>query len=142
MTRLVRAAVAAVLLAAGCGGPPEFPPLFPVDGTVAYAGGKPLTHGFVEFECEADPQLRATAGVLEDGRIDTVYTVKSNGKTAAGLAAGAHKVCVCPDPTATGRTGPVTPIPAKYTSFATTDLRVTVDPAGTRFTLTLDAGKK
>jgi hypothetical protein len=123
----------------GCSGPPEFPELYLVKANVVYAGGKPLTHGYVEFESEADPQWRATAGIRPDGTVDEIFSVKSNGKQAPGLVLGSHKVCVSPDPTNTGRNGPTTPIPSKYGSFATTDLRVTVEKTGNNLTITIAA---
>jgi hypothetical protein len=142
MTRTLPGAAlaAAVALLPGCKRS-DFPPLYPVAGKVAFEDGKPLNHGVVEFESDTDPKWRGSARVGSDGQITDVYTYLPNGKEAAGLVAGDHSVSLSKSLAVTNKDGPTMPIPEKYTSFATTDLRAVVAEATTDLTLTLKPGK-
>jgi hypothetical protein len=143
MTRSFRGSllVVAVLVASGCGDS-DFPPLYPVTGKVVFENGSPLGYGMIDFESESEPRLRGTARIETDGRLVDVCTNLTNGKSAPGLKAGSHKVSVLKSVTESRRDEGSNPIPTKYTSLTTTDLRITVSPPKADVTLTLVPAKK
>lgn len=143
MTRrlLTGAALAAALVVlTGCS-KPDFPPLYPVAGKIGFEDGKPLAVGVLDFESETSPPWRGTGRVSPDGEILDVVSVLPNGKSGPGLVAGTHKVCVSLSLTAVRADGR-SPIPERYTDWATTDLRITVAPPKADVTLTLKPGRK
>jgi hypothetical protein len=85
--------LAAVMLAAGCGGPKP-PDTYPAGGKVVYADGAALTGGTVEFQAQAAGAPSAVGEVGKDGAF-ALYTL-FNGSKVAGAAAGRYRVLVIP----------------------------------------------
>lgn len=121
-------------LLTGCGGSgEELPDTAPVRGKVTY-NGKPLPGGTVMFHPQQEGQGNpATGDIQEDGTYElTTYNTKD------GAVLGPHKVTVqvfpgqrgFPEHPLAGLPGAEdqipSPIPEKYTSVETTDLKATV----------------
>lgn len=121
----------AVVLLAGCGGPK----LYPVEGTVAWADGKPareLAGGAVNFE-PVGGGTSATGPIDEQGR----YRLGTN-RPGDGVPAGEYKVTLAPPPSA----DPDRPAPPvlhpDYQRLDSTKLRKTVAPQNNDIPLSLE----
>jgi hypothetical protein len=115
----------------------DFPALYPVTGIVQMEDGKPLKHGVVEFEATNDSKLRGSARVEFDGSLVDVCTYLPNGKESPGLAEGTHRVMITRSIALSDRDGPPMTIPAKYASFDSSNLSVTISPLPNTVTLQL-----
>jgi hypothetical protein len=129
-TRLHVAACAALLLAAGCGGPRYYP----VEGTVVYDDGTPaaeLAGGEVSLESVADKK-NAAGEIRKDGSFRIRAPLGRD-----GVPAGAYRALVRPPE---GRRD--SPIDAKYTRYTTSGIEVTVNEAPTTITVTVQRKKR
>lgn len=127
-------AVAAVLLA-GCGGPK----LYPVEGTVAWADGKPareLTGGAVNFE-PVGGGTSATGPIDNEGR----YRLGTN-RPGDGVPPGEYRVTLTPPPAADPDRPPPPVLSPDYQRLDTTKLKKTVAPQSNDITLSLERYKR
>lgn len=134
MTRRSRLGYAAALiLAAGCGGPT----VYPVKGRLVYPDGTPAREAegaTVVFETTAADGrgFSATGPVDADGHF--VMTTDTKGD---GVAPGVNKVLISPKQI-TADVGPTRAVATKYEDFATSGLEVTVERKSNDVTLTVE----
>ena len=115
---------------AGCGGPgPYSGALYPVNGQVLLADGKPLTGGSLRF-------IPTQGGLPASGKIgsDGTFTLKT--KSRDGAAPGQYKVRIEPSQellAKKGRSAPKLPFAAKYREYdGETGLTATVKAGPTQ----------
>jgi hypothetical protein len=78
MKTCVRAALAALMLAAGCSRV-EVPKTYPVTGTVAFRDGERIKGGALQFKSASDPSLSISGQIKEDGSF-ALQTLKDKTK--------------------------------------------------------------
>ncbi len=112
------------LLASGCGGGPDLPPMAPVSGQVTL-DGKPLSVGFVQFVPEGPGEKSAPPGVGNIGT-DGRYEITTAG--VRGAVVGSHKIRVeATEPRLSDDDPPgVSLIPLRYNNPATSSLTAEV----------------
>lgn len=134
MQRWVRWSVVVLMLStvaavAGCG--PSGPAIAEIKGKVTL-DGKPLTGGGISFIPQTAKGVRSSGVINAQGEF-TVYTPSGQ----KGAIVGTHTVVILPPLSATGGgstpggtaptdSGPVAPIPGKYSDAAKTDLSAEV----------------
>lgn len=130
-----QALVLAAVLLAGCGGPR----LYPVQGTVVWADGKPaleLAGGAVNFEA-SDGGPSATGPIDKEAR----YLLGTH-KTADGVAPGEYRVTITP-PQADNPDRPPAPVlHPDYQRLETTKLKVSVEQKSNDIPLSLERFKR
>jgi hypothetical protein len=82
---------AGALLLVGCASS-KLPKTYPAGGSVVYQGGQPMKGGSIQFRSTADPDLRVTGKIKEDGTF-TLETMKDR-ERAAGAPEGEYKVSI------------------------------------------------
>ena len=120
----VRALVvlALMVLQAGCSRDTT-PKTYPVQGKVVYKGSQqPLTQGTVLFESVSEPKVQASGELQPDGSFELASDL---GKP--GTVPGEHRVLIQPPFMETGQK-PI--LQKRFTSYATSKLRATVNPGG------------
>lgn len=114
--------IAAAVLCASCA-QDATPPTYPVSGKVVYKKSQqPLTAGTVLFESATEPKVQASGEIQPDGRFELASDL---GKP--GTVAGEHRVLVQPPFVESGGKPAVQ---RRYTSYATSNLKVTVATTG------------
>ncbi|HKI37563.1 MAG TPA: hypothetical protein VKA46_37250 [Gemmataceae bacterium] len=94
-TRVATAALAGLLLAAGCTGSGKpLPTTYPVSGKVLYADGTPMTGGLVQFKPEGNPDVTTTGAIQQDGSFTLNSTVEK--QQVEGAIEGPHTVTILP----------------------------------------------
>lgn len=113
--------IAAVLMAAGCGGTS-----YPVTLSFTLADGSPLTEGFASVQHATDPAILGGGPIGADGTCRPVL----RGQSAAGLPAGTYNVGVTGDNTTADFDAPPPPprFDESYTNPASSGLTFTVGP--------------
>ncbi len=111
-------------LTAGCGGSSR--PLYHGDGKVAFADGKPLAGGWVEFKpVGSDSKVSVRGQIKEDGTFEL-----STFEPGDGAYAGEYLVAVIPPPSGNPDKMQFAPpaIHTKFGRFETSGLKFTVSP--------------
>jgi hypothetical protein len=110
-------------LLAGCG--PSHPPTYPVRGTVAFADGRPVTWGTVEFY-SVEQKIAARGQIQSDGSFQL-----STFGTGDGAVAGRHLVTVAQaaqiDRPLKHEHAPATSVPPRYANPKSSGLEFTVE---------------
>jgi hypothetical protein len=129
-------AAAALSLSAGCKGGQPLPKMYPANGKVMPADGRPVTAGLVQFTPRGSPDVTTSGEIGPDGSF-TLSSVVGNRKVA-GATAGPHTVTVLPplaQPSQEAmKGGPPQPVTLREL------VTVKADAANT-FTLTLPEGR-
>ncbi|MCA9052898.1 MAG: carboxypeptidase regulatory-like domain-containing protein [Planctomycetaceae bacterium] len=138
--RISHLTLAAVLLAAGCGGGPEGPELYEAQGTVTM-DGQPLPKANLIFKPSEGPVATATTDAQGQFTLTT--------GTSPGAVAGSHQVAITVSAEGPDRSQmtpddlvamsmekedkpPESPIPVKYGDFMQSGLTATVDADPTK----------
>lgn len=119
----MRTAAFLLFAVAGCG--PSGPDLVPVSGTVAFANGKPVSGGVIEFAPETGPAARGAIG--PDGR----FTLTTGDRP--GAVAGKHRVTVVQGVLADA--APVAHARGKHAAFAVPPKYARSETSGLEFTV-------
>jgi hypothetical protein len=93
-TRIVTAALAALVLIAGCKGGKALPKTYPVTGKVVYPDGTPLTGGLVHFKPEGNDAVTTSGPIGADGSFSLSTFI--DGQKVVGATEGPHTVTVLP----------------------------------------------
>ena len=121
--------------AMGCGGAKYYP----VEGTVTFADGKPLSGGSVEFRSEEEDTKgwNATAEIGQDGKF-SVRTFRGD-KYHPGAVIGKHSIIVTPPPDEGSKAGvtPPAPLHADMLSYDKSGLKFEVKPGPNTCPLTV-----
>ncbi|MEX1230632.1 MAG: carboxypeptidase-like regulatory domain-containing protein [Planctomycetaceae bacterium] len=136
------ALIGLILTNIGCGGGADLPETVPTTGTVKLDGA-PLSGVTVQFIPD-DAEKRSASGTTDDSGNYSLQTFRPGD----GAIPGSYKVTVVrppaddavPDKTAAAPVEEMAGIPAKYTSPATTDIKVTVEAAGSTIPIELKSG--
>ncbi len=114
--------LALLVLQAGCARDAT-PKTYPVNGKVIYKGKQqPLAQGTVLFESVGEPKVQASGEIQPDGSFELASDL---GK--AGTVPGEHRVMIQPPFLETGQK-PI--LHRRFTSYATSKLRVKVNAGG------------
>ncbi len=132
--RIATAALAALLLVAGCKSDKPLPKTYPVRGKVVHADGSPLTGGLVQFKPQGKPDVTTSGAIGADG----TFTLNSfiDNRKVDGATEGPHTVTVLPPQgdRGAGRSLSIQPIDLPDT--------FTIKPDGDNtFTITLPKGR-
>jgi hypothetical protein len=116
------------------------PKTYPVRGKVSFKNGQPLSRVNVLFEStSSDPPWRASAYVEPDGTFSSVTTLRPDGVEARGLVEGEHRVRIDLGRAAeSGEDRPRQRVPARYTDFAKSGLKVQVPAPGDEVSIVLE----
>jgi hypothetical protein len=132
-----------IVVVAGCGGGLK---TYPVEGRITYDDGSPVKGGTISFESDS--------GTATDGKPTPIYargTIGADGsfrlvtnRELKGAIAGVHRVAIDEPPVAGSdfdvlQAGPRNKrvIPAKFASYNTSGLEVTIEPRMNVITITL-----
>lgn len=127
--RIVRFVAIALLMlgVGGCG-----PRLYPVQGTVTFEDGAPVSGGLVVFEsagADGKASVMARGAIQADGRYEL-----STDRPGDGVPAGQYRVrLVPPEPSLDGRTSPAPSFDRRYTRFQTSGLEFEVKPGSNTY---------
>lgn len=131
MSRWLAILLISLLPSVGCGGGRT--PTYPASGKVAFADGKPLQGGTVEFQSISPPNTGETR-VSARGNIQPDGTFKlSTFRQDDGAIAGDHRALIT-QPIPPGRINPYKPVPLvineKFQRYDTSGLTFTVTSDG------------
>jgi hypothetical protein len=133
--RIATAALAALVLAAGCKPVKPLPKTYPVSGKVVHADGTPLNGGLVQFKPQGNTTVTTSGAILADGSFALSSFIDD--QKVPGAVEGPHAVTILPPQGQDQRAG-------KGLAFQPIELGepLTVKPDGeNNFTITLPREK-
>ena len=92
--RIATAALAVLVLVAGCTGGKAPPKTYPVTGKVVRADGSPVTGGLVHFKPQGDADVTTSGPIGADGSFSLSTFI--DGQKVSGATEGPHTVTVLP----------------------------------------------
>ncbi|UUO07759.1 hypothetical protein M4951_05470 [Blastopirellula sp. J2-11] len=127
----------AALCLAACIGCEAGVPTHPVSGKVLQADGTPAQSGLIEFRTTAeDGSVINARGQIES---DGTFRLSTFGQDDGALAGDHQAILVSPATSENSETGVVHSFPAKYRSYATSDLQFRVEPGQNEFAVQVKA---